>query len=468
MTVFTRKFSEFVGQNVDEVVGLTGGANSIGPNSGGGGGGAVTKIITQPGNVLEPKQWVTINTLGHYVLAQADNAQDAEVAGVVISTDPLTSTFTVQQAGPLDGLFTGLLPGTPYFLDPNVPGNMLPMDVSAGQVSKPLFYADSDTGGWVTCLERGIILGGIGPNTGGGGGGTDTSKVPVNQTGWGVNLSVGDAIRVSTPAAGHPVYVRAQADTFANSLAVGFIIQSIDANNFIYQTSGYVAETATVFPPLTDDTGAPLVASTLYYLSSTVAGKLTSVEPASPNFSRPMYIPEQTIATTGLNAGIILEERSLMIGSTPPPPTPTIVQTTSPLPFVTTATGWVDTGICASIEITNPAQRVLIMGNINLASDGSNGVAFRLARNGIPIDIGNAAGTRTQASGSSFGQPAQLDSGIDCAQFYVDSPGVVGTYTYCFEVFRGNSATVSVNAGVNDGNASNFYRTGSSLILMII
>lgn len=464
--VFTRKFSQFIPVPVDDIVGLTNGSNSISANSGGGAG-SLTRTIVQPLNGLNPGEWVTVNLAGLYVLAQADSAQDAEVAGVVISIDPPSNSFVVQQAGSLDNVFVGLIPGTPYFLDPTIPGNMVPMDVTDGNlISRPVFYADTPTGGWVLPY-RGFIASGAGPSSGGGTGGDTTSRVPVVQNGHG--LIVGDIIRIETPAGGQVQYVLAQANTFGNSLAVGFVVQIIDANNFVYQTSGYILQSATITPPLVDDLGAPLIAKNLYYLSDTVAGRMTNVEPASPNYSRPMYIPEQTIATTGVNAGIILEERSLLQGAAPPPPTPTIVQTTSGAPIDITASGWVDTGICATITTTSALQRVMVMGNLNLASDGANGVAFRVARNGTPIDIGNAAGTRTRASGNSFGTPAQLDSGIGLGEFYLDSPAAAGVYTYCFEVFRGNSSQVSVNkSAFADANATNFIRTSSSILLWIV
>jgi hypothetical protein len=310
----TRKFSQFVAQNVTSVVGLTGGANSIGPNSGGGGG-AVTQVIIQA-NTFTIGQWIRFDVASNmYVLAQATTPLAAEVIGVVIVASP--TQFTLQQSGYIttaQGIYAGLIPGQPQFLDDAVPGNMINVDVLIdGEVSRPVFIPDTPTSGWVLPY-RGIIVGG-GPDTGGGGGTTptDTSIVTVVQNGHGFNP--GDWVRVETPTVGpnQVHYVKAIATTLANSQAVGVVIEVINANQFKLQFSGYIATDGTVFAPFQDDAAALLVPKIVYYLSSTVAGELTAVDPsiASAGFSKPLYIPEQTVGTVNRNAGYILPQRPL-------------------------------------------------------------------------------------------------------------------------------------------------------------
>jgi hypothetical protein len=162
--VFTRKFSEFVPEAVSEVVGLTSGANSIGPNSGGGG--SVVEIITQDTTGLAVGDWVRINSAGLYVPAKGDSAQDAEVVGVVKNILSI-SQFTLQQAGYIlttDAVFTGLNPSDVYFLSTTTAGAMQDVDaVVNGQVSRPVFVADTPTSGWVLPY-RGLIVGGASPS----------------------------------------------------------------------------------------------------------------------------------------------------------------------------------------------------------------------------------------------------------------------------------------------------------------
>ncbi len=436
-------------------------ANGMWIAFGTGGNSAVVQTIVRA-NTFAPQNWVKIDDTGAYVLALGDNASNDDVVGVVISATP--TEFTVQQSGYNSTIFTGLdVANHNYFLDTAVPGNMVNVDASVnGQVSRPVFSADSATAGWVLPY-RPLIVGGSG---GGGSGSTSPEVVTVAQDGH--PFVGGEAIRAGTPVGGQEFYELADATSYLNSLAVGFVIQVVNVNQFIYQTSGIILDNGTQAGPLVDDLGAALVPGTPYYLSSTVPGSITSTEPATPNFSRPMFMPTATVATVGFNRGVIWEERSIQSGTTPPPANPTLVQTNSDVPFSTASSGWVDTGICATITLTTALQTVLVMANINLASDGQNGVAFRIVRNGVAIDVGSAAGSRTQASGAGFGTQLELDSGIDLFETFVDSPAAMGTYTYCVEVNRGNSATATVNRGDGEVDAANYFRTSSSIVLMAL
>lgn len=327
----TRKFSEFVAQNVTSVVGLTAGANSIGPNSGGGGGsGAVTQIIIQ-NNGFSVGQWLRFDEGSNlYVTALANDPENAEVIGVVIAASP--TQFTLQQSGYIataQGIFVGLMAGEPYYLDDAIAGNMVNTDIMIdGEVSRPVFVPDSATSGWVLPY-RGIIVGGgqvsgIGP--------TPPTFVDSNIVTIVQNLHgfvPGDWLRIDTPTAGpnQVHYVKALADTLANSQSVGVVIEVINANEFKLQFSGYISTDGTVFAPFQDSTSALLVPKVVYYLSDTIAGTLTSTDPSSiGSISKPLYISEQTAGTVNTNAGYILPQRPLDIVDSINPVTETITQ----------------------------------------------------------------------------------------------------------------------------------------------
>lgn len=319
-----RKFSQFVAQNVTSVVGLTSGANSIGPNSGSGGSGAVTQVITQ-NNTFTVGQWVRFDVASNlYVTALATTPLNAEVIGVVIATSPPTlphTQFTLQQSGYIttaQGVFTGLTPGEPYFLDTVTAGNMVPTDVTIdGEVSRPVFVPDTPTSGWVLPYRGIIAEGGI--DTGGGGPPpvvVDSNVVTITQNAHGLNP--GNWVRITTPQAGPQVhYVLADASTLANSQAVGVVIQVVNANQFILQFAGYVATAGSTTAPFEDVNLAALTPSTVYYLSSTPnSGALTSVDPITTGgVSKPLYVSEQTIGTVNRNAGYILPQRPSGDGS---------------------------------------------------------------------------------------------------------------------------------------------------------
>lgn len=305
--IFTRKFSQFVPQPVTSVVGLTSGANSIGPNSGGGGGG-VTAEIVQP-NAFVPGQWLRVDDTGTYQLAEANDAQDGEAIGVVIAATP--TEFTLQQAGyifPTQNVFNAYFPlgqGQVYFLDPANPGGMIAQDPTQnGQITRPLFVAATTGGGWVLPY-RPLIVGGeapIGPNT-------DANFVTVTQLGN--TFVVGNWVRVDTDNTTGPVhYTLAQADILANAQCVGVVVNIlVPGSQFVIQFSGYNIGSVTQ-----DDALNPLISSSVYYLSATVAGAITSIDPGLIGLiSKPLYISEQTtMFAQGLDNGYILPQRPIL------------------------------------------------------------------------------------------------------------------------------------------------------------
>ena len=302
--VDTVKFSQFlVGGNQmpgDIIVGLRDGKNYQ-FNAGGNSSGSTGTIINQPTAGLTVGMWMRIDSSGTYVPGLANTAENAEVVGVITQIINTTSFF-IQQSGYVSSLmsvFSGLVSiGGAYFLSPTVPGAMVTTDVQQnGYVSKPLFIPDSASSGWI-CDYRGLIIGDeatIVPNC------PDTSIVTVIQAGHG--LATGNWVRLSASVN----YVLAQANNFGSSQEVGLVINVLNTNSFILQTSGYNMGAVTK-----DDAGLAIVASSVYYLSATVAGAISTTNPTtSGSISRPVYISEQVYGTTGVNAGYILNQRSL-------------------------------------------------------------------------------------------------------------------------------------------------------------
>jgi len=243
--VFTRKFSEFPSGTLDQNVGLEGDVNTRGPAGGGGGPGpGVTHTFPQQVPPVTLGHWVRVTPgTGVYVDGQADDAMDAEIIGVIVDSNALT--FTLQQSGYIESsqnvfvAYGALTIGNPYFLDTLALGLMTLNDATInGTVSRPVFVADSASSGWVLPY-RGMIVGQGLPNAGGGGGGTDTSIVTIVQNN---NFDPGDVVRVDTGAVGGAAhYIRAQANTLANSQAVGIVCLTPPptATQFTLQFSGY-------------------------------------------------------------------------------------------------------------------------------------------------------------------------------------------------------------------------------------
>lgn len=124
----------------------------------------------------------------------------------------------------------------------------------------------------------------------------------VAQTGHG--LVAGDVVRLSGTN-----YVKAQADTEANAEVVGIVLTVPDADTFTLRSSGLATGISG------DDASNPLSPDDVYYLSATVAGKLTSTE---PTISKPVLVASSTTAGwfvnyRGLSAGSPLQASDISI-----------------------------------------------------------------------------------------------------------------------------------------------------------
>ena len=280
-----------IGQNPDDIVtAFFGGPPGKGTST----------IINQAIGGLAVGNWVRSDTTGTYVKALADNAVNAECLGLIIEIiDP--THFVVQQSGYVtagQGIFAGLNAGAAYFLSWTVAGTMTPQDAYiAGTVSLPVFLPDGPNSGWIADLKRGWILGDTIPPTPC----TYANCTPIFQAGHGFSAS--DVLYID--ASKH--YALAKADAFATSNAVGIVKEVIDANNFLLQSEGYNVGSFSV-----DDVGADITPPQVYYLSPTVAGKVTATNPITAgNISKPIYVSEQKLSVTGINAGYVLIQRPL-------------------------------------------------------------------------------------------------------------------------------------------------------------
>ena len=239
----------------------------------------------------------------------ADNAQDAEIAGVVLNIlNP--NQFTLQQAGYIPSGtigFSGFTVGI-YFLSDTLLGEqtLTPPTIN-GHINKPLFDADSPDSGWVICLSRGSVIGSPGPIPSGGGPGTDSNIHVVDQPGN--TFGIGDWVRVS----GDTVYSLADGTSLANSQAAGVVIANGNPN-FTIQFSGWNSNTVT---SAVDSLGNPIaiVSGTVYYLSDVAGseGKITPTPPALiTHSSRPVFISESCYKWNrlGITAKTIVRRRN--------------------------------------------------------------------------------------------------------------------------------------------------------------
>lgn len=114
--------------------------------------------VNQAGHGFSVSDVLKCTGANTYALAQADSSANAEVAGIVTAVAD-TDNFTLSIGGQITGL-SGLTAGAVYFLDPSTAGDYTATEPTTnGQISKPLFIADTTTTGiWLNM--RGIVVGG--------------------------------------------------------------------------------------------------------------------------------------------------------------------------------------------------------------------------------------------------------------------------------------------------------------------
>lgn len=348
--------------------------------------------VSQPGNGFGVGDWVRVSGNSVYSLASGATFADSQGVGVVIDDgDPL---FTIQFSGFNENSIIGavdaagspipLTSSTVYYLSDVAPGKITPVKPTATLTSvKPCFISESSTMLTGYILPQQPIENEPGEEA--------PSVILVNQSTTG--LAVENVMRVS----GDNVYAKAQADSLANSRAVGIITEIIDANNFVLQTSGFSNKFTAKTP------------ATQYYLSATVPGLLTSTEPtADGQISKPMF--EALTATSGY----ILEQRPLLQpnanggGSSGggggsiagnvvqtlfnPPSDVSIAANTSIIQSAVTITPSSSTSrimYCASLQVVNGDVTVWLLRNGVKIASGSSFLGFIVTYAGAGVTTGS-------------------------------------------------------------------------------
>ena len=125
------------------------------------------------------------------------------------------------------------------------------------------------------------------------------------------------------------------------------------------------------------------------------------------------------------------------------------------------------TGLSVSITPSSASNKVLVFGFFNGASADIS--YFRLVRGATAICIGDAAGTRVQATGGGWGtgsngtwDPATLPFS------FLDSPATTSATTYKLQLGANSAIAYYVNRGPNDADSANSGRSASTITVMEI
>jgi len=136
----------------------------------------------------------------------------------------------------------------------------------------------------------------------------------------------------------------------------------------------------------------------------------------------------------------------------------------------TSSTSWQDSGLSVNITPSSTSSKILVLSSTNLgtALGGAYGGHMRLTRDGSAINVGDAVGSRVQATGSSYSDTYNYQV-FNISTSFVDSPATASAVTYKIQIRAGwTNSAVLLNYSGHDGNAAHSGRYPSVLTLMEI
>ena len=145
-----------------------------------------------------------------------------------------------------------------------------------------------------------------------------------------------------------------------------------------------------------------------------------------------------------------------------------VLQTTKTDIFSTTSTSMVDiTGLSVSITPSSSSNKILVMFSGSIASNNNqNSVGIQLSRGGSALFVGDAAGSRVQATAMAYS--ANVDTQYPANFSYLDSPATTSSTTYAIQMRCNIAGTAYLNRSSADANTTTDFRTSASIIVMEI
>ena len=126
------------------------------------------------------------------------------------------------------------------------------------------------------------------------------------------------------------------------------------------------------------------------------------------------------------------------------------------------------TGLSVSITPSSASNKILVMYNVSVGSNGTSGFAYtKLLRGSTSIFVGDTAGSRISASNGGTSISSNVIS-KHCIQF-LDSPSTTSSTTYKIQAYaQVGTAQIYVNRTYSDLDTTGFTRDASSITVMEI
>lgn len=137
---------------------------------------------------------------------------------------------------------------------------------------------------------------------------------------------------------------------------------------------------------------------------------------------------------------------------------------TQSLTYVNAST-WQDlSGYSVAITPSSSSNKVLIELRLGCCSSTTNYIGFRLLRNGTPIALADAAGTRPQATCRMMRESDGNHTKTGVSTLFLDSPATTSAVTYQWQWQCEGSGTIYLNRTQSDTDAQSYGARAISTI----
>jgi uncharacterized transporter YbjL len=157
-----------------------------------------------------------------------------------------------------------------------------------------------------------------------------------------------------------------------------------------------------------------------------------------------------------------------MISSLPAGSVLQVVSATKTDTFTSASASFTDiTGLSVSITPTSASNKILVMYSLMSGEAATQFPMVRLVRNSTAIAVGDASGSRTQTTSSSWATGANNSHTMQSMNF-LDSPATTSSTTYKLQIIAIAGGTNVINRIQRDDNATYEPRGVSTITVMEI
>lgn len=142
-----------------------------------------------------------------------------------------------------------------------------------------------------------------------------------------------------------------------------------------------------------------------------------------------------------------------------------VVQTVKTDVFSTSSASYTDiTGFSAAITPSSTSNKILVIVYAYLSNSNNTSTSFmRLVRDSTPVFVGDASGSRTQATGAG---PLTQYAASTFSPCFLDSPATSSSVTYKIQILSDLGQVTYLNRSGVDANSVGYGRFSSSITLI--